>query len=131
MICKDGYETVSALRELTSQPSRRAVGEGERHSTACLGWDRGVCAGGASTLHRADSGLRSVPGGNSVPSKLVLMDDEYPARSASCWESGDELHRVCEPPEMTCKMLAGCCVPRRGSAALTDSQRVINPLPRG
>lgn len=129
MLHKEGYEMVYAIRELTSQSSRRVVGEADCCRAACL-CGTGTHAAVTSILHRGERGLRRVPGGKSRSSKLGSTDGEDPTRSARQWESGDKLHRVCEPPEMTCQMLAEGRGLRRGSVALTDSQRVISPSPK-
>lgn len=117
MIYKEEYDMVSDLRELTSQ-SREADGD----NTVCWCWDRGPRRE-VSTFHRGESGLRRVPRGNSTPST--------PARSAGWWESGDQLHRVCELTEMICKILGGCSALGRGSAPFPDSQKLMRSLPKG
>lgn len=62
-----------------------------------------------------------------MPSELGLKAEQDFARLAKWWENGGKLHRVCESPQIICKILGVCDQLGRGSIFSPDSQRVMSP----
>ena len=62
-----------------------------------------------------------------MPSELGLKAEQDFARLVKWWDNGGKLHRVCESPEIICKILGVCDQLGRGSIALTRLTKGHDP----